>query len=267
MQGSYWNRGYNNRKHEIFSQLQVPPDIPFFVRLDGKRFQAISKKVDAEKPFDEKFAKCLVTSAKAIYESDLNPALIYVASDEINVLFLYTAPFRRRVEKTYSVLAGVASSAFCLSIAKFFKKNLITIFDSRVIISSQEKIAEYLIWRQRDAWRNHNNAYTYWLFRRIGHKPSEASKMLKGLKTKELHGVLFRHGINLAQTPAWQRRGILIYREQYKKQVKNQMVTRRRIRENWNLPIFSSKEGGSLIQQILEWAKPSKGREKNVWKT
>ena len=260
MQGSYWNKGSNNPEHEIFSQLQVPPDTPFFARLDGRRFQAISEKVGAKKPFDEKFAKCLVASAKAMYKSDLNPALVYAASDEINVLFLYTAPFRRRVEKTNSILAGVASSAFSLSVAKLFKKNLIAAFDSRLVVSSQEKITEYLTLRQRDAWRNHNNAYAYWLFRRTGHKPSEAAKMLKGLKTKELHEILFRHGLNLAQTPAWQRRGILIYKEPYQKQVKNHVVTRRRIRENWNLPLFSSKEGQDLIQQILMWAKPSKGR-------
>jgi len=264
MQGSYWNRGSNDPEHEIFSQLQVPPDAPFFIRLDGRRFQAISEKVGAKKPFDEKFAKCLIASAKAMYKSDLNPALVYAASDEINVLFLYTAPFKRRVEKTNSVLAGVASSAFSLSVAKLFKKNLIAAFDSRIIVSSQEKVTDYLIWRQRDAWRNHNNAYAYWLFRRNGYKPSEAAKKLKGLKTKDLHEILFRHGINLTQTPAWQRRGILVYKEPYQKQAKNHWVTRRRIRENWNLPLLSSKEGRALIQQILKWAKPSTGRGENV---
>ena len=264
MRESYWNRSSNHPKHEIFSQLQVPPDTPFFVRLDGRRFYAISKKVGAEKPFDEKFAKCLVVSARALFKSNFNPALVYVASDEINVLFLYAAPFRRRIEKTNSILAGVVSSAFSLSVVKFFKSPLITAFDSRIIVSSQEKITDYLTWRQRDAWRNHNNAYAYWLFRRNGHKPSEAAKKLKGLKTKDLHEILFRHGINLTQTPAWQRRGILVYREPYQKQAKNHWVTRRQIRENWNLPLFSSKEGQTLIQQILTWAKPGTGREEIV---
>jgi len=262
MQESYWNRSPNYPKHEIFSQLHVPPDTPFFARLDGRRFQAISEKVDAKKPFDEKFAKCLIASARAMFQSDFNPALVYVASDEINVLFLYTSPFKRRIEKMDSILAGVASSAFSLTVAKLFKKILVAAFDSRIIVSSQEKIAEYLAWRQKDAWRNHNNAYAYWLFRRIGQKPSEAARMLKGLKTKDLHEVLFRHGINLTQTPAWQRRGILVYREPYQKQVKNHMAKRWRIRENWNLPLLSSKEGQDLIQQILGWAKPSRGRGK-----
>jgi len=264
MQESYWNKGSNHPKHEIFSQLQVPPDTPFFARLDGRRFQAISEKLGAEKPFDERFAKCLVTSATALFKTNFNPALVYVASDEMNVLFLYAAPFKRRIEKTNSILAGTASSAFSLSVAKLFKKTLIATFDSRIIVSSQEKVTDYLTWRQRDAWRNHNNAYAYWLFRRNGYKPSEAAKKLKGLKTKNLHEILFRHGINLTQTPSWQRRGILIYKEPYQKQAKNHWVTRRQIKENWNLPLFSSKEGQNLIQQVLRWAKPSTGREKIV---
>ena len=260
MQESYWNNGFSYSKHEIFSQLQAPPDTPFFARLDGRRFQAISEKVGADKPFDEKFIKCLVASARALFKNNFNPALVYVASDEINVLFLYTTPFRRRIEKTNSILAGVASSAFSLSVAKLFKKNLIAAFDSRIIVSSQEKVTEYLTWRQRDAWRNHNNAYAYWLFRRNGYKPSESAKKLKGLKTKDLHEILFRHGINLTQTPAWQRRGILLHREPYQKRAKNQIVTRRQIKQNWNLPLFSSKEGQDLIRQILSWVKPSAGR-------
>ena len=260
MQESYSNKGPNHSKHEIFSQLQIPPTTPFFARLDGRRFKTVSEKIGAKKTFDKRFARCLVKSARAVYRSGFNPALIYVASDELNVLFLYTAPFRRRVEKINSILAGITSSAFSLSILKNFGKNLITSFDSRIIVSSQEKIVEYLGWRQRDAWRNHNNAYAYWLFRKMGHAPSKAAKMLKGLKSRDLHDVLFRHGVNLAKTPQWQRRGILVYREPYKKQIGDRAVTRRRVEVNWELPLFSSEQGQTLIQQILEWAKPEKGR-------
>jgi len=257
MQESSLNESLNSSKREIFSQLQVPPDSPFFTRLDGRRFQAVAETVGAEKPFDKKFAKCLVSSAKAIFQSDFNPTLVYTASDEINVLFLHVIPFARRVEKINSVLSGVASSAFSINLQKQFKKTLLTAFDSRIIVSSQEKITEYLTSRQREAWRNHNNAYGYWLFRKMGHKPSEAAKMLKGLKTRDIHEILFREGVNLTRTPVWQRRGILVYREPHQKQVESHTVTRYRIKENWNLPLFSSTEGQALIQQIIEWAKPS----------
>jgi len=256
MQESYSNKELTNHRNEIFSQLQIPPDIPFFVRLDGRRFKAISEKISAEKPFDEHLAKCLTASAKAIFQNNFNPTLVYVASDEVNVLFLYNAPFRRRVEKTDSILAGIVSSTVSLNILRFFEKSLVISFDSRIIPSPKEKIISYLVWRQRDAWRNHNNSYAYWLFRKKGHKPSEVAKMLRRLKTKDIHENLFRHGINLAETPTWQRRGILIYREPYQKQVDDKQVTRWTVKENWNLSPFSSKEGQALIQKILEWANP-----------
>ena len=260
MQESSSNKGPNYSKHETFSNLRIPPTTPFFARLDGRRFKAISEKMEAKKPFDKRFAKCVVKSAKAIYKDGFNPALIYVASDELNVLFLYNAPFKRRVEKINSVLAGIASSAFSSNILKNFGKNLITTFDSRIIVSSREKITEYLGWRQKDAWRNHNNAYAYWLFRKMGHARSKTAKMLKGLKSEDLHEVLFSHGVNLTNTPAWQRRGILVHREPYKKQIGNHTVTRRRTKENWELPLFSSEKGQTLIKKILERAKPEKGR-------
>jgi tRNA(His) 5'-end guanylyltransferase len=259
MQESYSNKGPSYSKHEIFSKLQIPHAVPFFTRLDGRRFKAIGEKIGAKKPFDKRFAKCLVSSSRALYDGSFNPVLIYVASDELNVLFLYTTPFGGRVEKTNSILAGIVSSAFSLSVQKKFEKKLITSFDSRIITSSSEEITKYLAWRQRDAWRNHNNAYAYWLFRKIGHKPSKAAKMLKGLKSKDLHEILFRHEVNFAKTPAWQRRGILVYRERYKKQIGDRTVIRRRIEENWELPLFSSEKGQHLIQKILEWAKPEKG--------
>ena len=263
MPESYSNDPLNpiQTKSEVFSKLQIPPDTTFFVRLNGRRFQAVSEKLKTEKPFDKKFAKCLVKSGKAIFQENLSPALIYVASDEVNVFFAYGAPFNRRVEKINSVLAGIASSAFSLNALKLFNKPLTVAFDSRIIIAPREMSVEYLTWRQLDAWRNHNNAYAYWLLRKLGYKPKEAAKKLKGLKTEELHQLLFQHGVNLAKTPAWQRRGILIHRHPYQKQLENHTVTRWRVVENWNLPVFSSTEGKVFIQQVMEWTKPHKNTE------
>jgi len=260
MPESYWNDSAipSQAKNEIFSQLQVPPETPFFVRLDGRRFQTVAEKLHADKPFDKTFAKCLVAAGKALFQNSLNPALIYIASDEINTLFAYTAPFNRRVEKINSVLAGIVSSAFSLCVLKSFKKSLTAGFDSRIVVTTREKLVDYLVWRQQDAWRNHNNAYAYWMLRRLGRKPAEASRMLKGWKSEKLHEFLFQHGMNLAKTPAWQRRGILIYTQPYQKHLTDVAVTRWRTKENWNLPMFSSQEGKDLIQNVLEWAKPHK---------
>jgi len=256
MQESSLNKYKNWPKHEIFSKTRIPPETSFFVRLDGWRFKKLSRTIKAEKPFDEKFAKCVVYSGKILFTKSLNPALVHVASDELNILFLNSGPFSGRVEKTNSLLAGLISSAFSLDTQRFFDEKSIVAFDSRVIVAStEEKIVEYLSWRQMNAWRNHNNAYAYWVFRKIGYEPSKIARELKGLRTEELHEIMFKQGVNLVKTPQWQRRGILIYREPFSKKVEKHIVTRWMIRENWNLPLFTSKKGAKMIHQILRWTK------------
>jgi len=116
-------------------------------------------------------------------------------------------PYSGRVEKIDSVIPSLVSATFTLRLQKTFGKTDNVAFDSRVVIvPSENAVMNYLAWRQTNAWRNHNNAYAYWLFRKMGYKPLEAAKKLKGMKTEEIHETLFRHGINLAETPAWQRR-------------------------------------------------------------
>jgi tRNA(His) 5'-end guanylyltransferase len=253
----------NQEFQEAFPGLRVPSGLPFFVRLDGRRFQAVAEQLKATKPFDKRFAQCLVAAAKAIFKSNLNPTLIYQASDELNILFAHQAPFNQRIEKLNSILASTASSAFTLAALRQYNKAVTVAFDSRIVITPKEKLHQYLAQRQLDLWRNHNNAYAYWLLRKKGHTPKQTAEKLKKLKTQQLHDLLYQHGINPAKTPAWQRRGILIYKEPYQKQAKNQTgktitTPRRRLKENWNPPQFTTPQGETLIQKILGWAKPPK---------
>ncbi|NWF86330.1 guanylyltransferase [Candidatus Bathyarchaeota archaeon] len=243
-------------KQEIFLEIFIPPETAFFVRLDGWNFKKLSEKIKTEKPFDERFAKCLVSSGKTLFDEGFSPALIYVVSDELNVLFIDAAPFRRRVEKINSVLASLISSAFTVNLKRFFNKENKIAFDSRIIIiPNEKKIIDYLGWRQTGAWRNHNNAYAYWFFRKMGLKPSEISRKLEGLKTKELHEILFKQGVNLAKTPQWQRRGILLHKQPFTRKIQNHPITRWKTQEKWNLPLFLSKEGIKLIKQVLNWTR------------
>jgi tRNA(His) guanylyltransferase len=71
----------------------------------------------------------------------------------------------------------------------------------------------------------------------MGYKPAEIAKKLKGLKAKEFHEMMFKQGVNLAKTPQWQGRGILIYKQPFLKRADNSLVERWRLKEEWNLPI------------------------------
>ncbi|MEM2262788.1 MAG: tRNA(His) guanylyltransferase Thg1 family protein [Candidatus Bathyarchaeia archaeon] len=243
-------------RNEIFSRTSIPHGASFFVRLDGWKFRKLSEAIGAEKPFDERIAKCLVHSGRMLFEKGFNPALLYTVSDELNILFMNWTPFHGRVEKIDSIMPSLVSAAFTLHLQSFFGKAAAAAFDSRIIImANEDSVIKYLAWRQINAWRNHNNAYAYNLFRKMGYKPREIARKLKGLKTGEIHEILFRHGINLAETPPWQRRGILLYKEPVHRKVGGREVIRWKLKENWDLPLFTREEGTKLIQKILEWMK------------
>jgi tRNA(His) 5'-end guanylyltransferase len=263
MRESSLNKHENPSKSEVFSKICIPPETPFFLRLDGWKFQKLSESLSAVKPFDKNFAKCLVYSAETILKTVSDPTLVYVASDELNMLFIEESPFSRRVEKIDSVMPSLAATAFALCTQKLFKKKRLVAFDSRVIVvPNTDKIIEYLAWRQNDLWRNHNNAYAYWILRKLGYKPSEASKKLRGLKTEERHELAFKQGVNLAETPAWQRRGMLVYKEPYIKKTAKGVAERWRIKTEWNMPLFTSANGVKLIKQIIRWKKQ---KRKSAW--
>ena len=254
---------FEGNKYEIFSKIKVPYGIPFFVRCDGRNFHRLTEEINFKKPYDREFAEIMVESAKSLFKNNLNPILAYVFSDEINVLFL-EAPFNGRIEKIDSIVASLLSSAFSLEL--YLRRNIgkTISFDARVVPIPDKKILEYLAWRQLECWRNHINSYAFYTLVEKGFSREDAAKMLKGLKSAELHDLVFKgKGINLAKTPTWQRRGILLYFEEYLKEGINKLTgervltVRRKLVENWELPKFNSPEGENLISKIIRSSRES----------
>ena len=201
----------NMKDHEIYSDIKVPLSSPILVRLDGRRFHTLTKVLNLERPYDESFSKIMAETSK-IFFKEFSPIFIYTFSDEFNILF-ENIPFSGRIEKLNSVFSSFISSTLTLKLDKSFKDKLKKpiSFDSRLISLPKDKIASYFKWRQDEAWRNHINAYGYWSLREDLSK-DDAVEKLKGLKSKDIHEMLFKKGINLNNSPTWQKRGIAIYR-------------------------------------------------------
>ena len=72
---------------------------------------------------------------------------------------------------------------------------------------------------------------------------TQAMEVLQGLSESEIHEFVFQKGINLAKTPTWERRGVMVYRKN------GRMVV------DWDIPLFSSKEGKALLADIIGSAK------------
>ena len=249
------NQGrFNNRDRDraIYAEIKALP--PLIVRADGRNFKRLLSD-DFEKPYDERFTRGMAEATTIFFEkSGLDPTLAYTFSDEINLFFTHV-PFKGRIEKLDSVIAGFLASA--LTITLDFKEPIS--FDARAIpVCGQEEIWAYLVQRQAEAWRNYINAYGFYGLRAEGLSEEEAEQQLKGMRAMDVHEMLFRRGINLNETPSWQRRGILIAKERYEKEGydpragKKVTVTRYKVVQLWDLPLFGSEEGRTLIAKILE---------------
>lgn len=238
------------KDREIFANITTFP--PAFVRLDGRAFHNLSRKLNLKKPFDPLFHARMLTVCRYLLEqSGLTPAFAYTFSDEIS-LYFPKLPFSGRVEKIDSVAASVAASVLTIEIGCTEP----LAFDARTIPAAGEFAVEYLMSRQSEAWRNHVNVYCQNALIEEGMSPRQAATALHGVRADAMHEMMFERGVNLAATPAWQRRGTLLYREKYVKRGYNPitgetvLATRTRIRELEETPLFSTVEGATLIRSL-----------------
>lgn len=214
---------------EIYSGMLARA--PLVARADGRSFKKVLE--ECKKPYDMDFAKSMASAAGSFFVlSGLKPALAFTFSDEISLVFL-EAPFGGRVEKIDSLVAGLLSAALSLDLKKPVS------MDCRTIPICKSEICEYLAERQDEAWRNHVFSYGFYMLRQEGHGPNQAMEMLRGLSEPEIHEIVFKKGINLARTDAWERRGVMVYR-------KDGLIS------NWDLPLFRAPEGRELIRQITD---------------
>ncbi|WP_214020551.1 tRNA(His) guanylyltransferase Thg1 family protein [Methanoculleus sp.] len=240
----------DTRDREIFSNLTIFP--PVFVRLDGRAFHRLARALKLKKPFDPAFCASMRSVCRYLLTgSGLSPAFAYTFSDEIS-LYFKTLPFSGRVEKLDSVTAAVAASALTIELGC----GQPLAFDARTIPATGEFAVEYLISRQNEAWRNHINAYCQNTLIKEGMSPGEAAAALRGMQSEAMHEMMFERGVNLAATPAWQRRGTLLYREECIREGYNPLTeetvqaTRTCIREPEETPLFSTPEGAALIRSL-----------------
>ena len=240
------------KEREVYAEIRAP--LPLIIRIDGRNFQRFLEEKGFQKPYDRRFAEAMANATELFFKrSGFHPELAYIFSDEVS-FFFREVPFNSRIEKLDSVVASFFASALTIILGVDEPLS----FDARVIPICEHELVEYLAWRQAEAWRNHVNSYGYYTLRREGLSGEEAQKRLKGMKASEIHEMLFSKGINVAETPAWQRRGILVAWERYEKEGtdarsgKRTKAVRKRVVQLWDLPIFKSEEGRALLKRILE---------------
>lgn len=213
------------KDYEVYANLKVPKNSNIILRLDGRKFHSLAHKFNLLKPYDDNFSLLMVEVSKDIF-NEFSPKFIYTFSDEISIL-LDEIPFSGRIEKLNSVFSSLASSSFSFHLNNSFAdkfninldddylKSVIPIsFDSRVIPIIDEEIPSYFKWRQDESWRNCVNAYGIWSLKN-DYSSKIANEKIHGLKSSDIHEILFKKGINLNNEKTWRKRGIGIYKKQY----------------------------------------------------
>ncbi|UOQ70872.1 tRNA(His) guanylyltransferase Thg1 family protein [Hymenobacter cellulosilyticus] len=228
------------------------PGLYLVARLDGRGFTRLTKEVHAfEAPFDEQMRDLMTHTTRQLLTSGFRMVYGYTQSDEISLLLHPEEnSFGRKLRKYTSLLAGEASAAFSLALGSP------GIFDCRISqLPRLSDVLDYFRWRQEDAGRNSLNAHCYWLLRKQGRSVAEATAQVKGLRLAAKHDLLFSAGINFNELPSWQKRGVGLYWQEYKKPgfnpVSQQSVetSRRQLVLNTELPL--GEEYTSLLQTLL----------------
>lgn len=150
------------------------------VRIDGRAFSTFTRGL--EKPFDERITSAMVDTTKYLV-AKIQAAIGYTQSDEISLVLGNKIPFDGRIQKMCSVLAGMATAKFMLSLPSDLQSRL-PHFDCRVFeVPTRDEAANVILWRAMDAKKNaiQSVAQANFSHKQLQNKDQKAMlEMLKG---------------------------------------------------------------------------------------
>ncbi len=219
------------KEYEGVYKYKLTPRSYVIIRLDGKNFSKYTSKL--EKPFDTDLSDAMNETAKALCD-EFNCKFAYTQSDEISLVITDIGNLDAEmvhggsIQKLCSLTASVATAKFnevrnkqFLSYAddndiydmveKGFPKQ--AYFDSRVfIVPNEMEVMNHMVWRQQDATRNSVSMAAHAL---LGHS---ACMNKSGSEKQEM---MFQAGVNWNDYPIKFKRGVVIKKETYLKDVVN----------------------------------------------
>lgn len=147
--------------YESRYKVKLPTRMPVIIRLDGKAFHTLTKRLNLEKPFDDTFITCMDRTATELCKQIQGVQMAYVQSDEISLFLhnykkLQTQPwFDNELQKMVSISAAFASVEFSFQVnMRFPEYPGGGLFDSRVFVLPEAEVNNYFAWRQQDNTRN-----------------------------------------------------------------------------------------------------------------
>lgn len=193
------------KQFESVSQNHLMIRTPVIMRIDGKNFSMWTKGL--QKPFDIKLNSAMAEVTRILCNEIQGAVFGYTQSDEISILIqdwrnLNTDRwFGNNVQKMVSISASIATAYFN-SIFKHPSNTSPALFDSRVFNIPKEEVANYFIWRQKDATRNSINSLAQSKF---------SQKQLHGKNISQVQDMLMNeYNINWNDVPTRFKRGTCV---------------------------------------------------------
>ena len=222
--------GDRMKDYENVNRFYLTRRMPLIIRIDGRAFHTLCRGL--KKPYDRIFAKSMQATTLNLCKNIEGCKLAYTQSDEISLLLtdydeLETQEwFDKNLQKIVSISASLATLYFNKSFKdlsdkerwesyynvwdnfeeddKYYdtlrKAQFTATFDSRAFCLPKEEVANYFVWRQKDATRNSINSLAQANF---------SHKSLQGLNVNQVQDKLVNEkGINWNDQPTEFKRGI-----------------------------------------------------------
>lgn len=185
------------------------PMVPVCARIDGRGFSQFTR--DLPKPFDTVTRNAMDQTAKYLVK-ETHASIGYVQSDEITLIWHYpdytsSMIFDGKITKLTSVLAGMATAKFMISIPLNLQMRL-PHFDCRVWqVPSKTEAANVVLWRAQDARRNGISSTCRSLY---------SAKAMHGQDQPAMLGMIAAKGVHYENDiPREYREGVYFQREAY----------------------------------------------------
>ncbi len=242
--------GDRMKRYEAAYRTVLPRRTYTVIRVDGRAFHSYLRA--ATKPFDEQFMADMDAVAEALCQEITGSAFAYTQSDEISILVTdfateQTEPwFGGVVAKLLSVSASLATAVLNE------RRPGRALFDSRIFtLSDPVEVANYFLWRQRDAVRNSISMAAQAHF---------SHQQLHGVSTGGMQELLWSEaGVNWNDYPDGCKRGRVAVRHtgerpvEYVDRRSGETVSTVAVRSWWAssaAPHFTTDPGGWLAEMV-----------------
>jgi tRNA(His) 5'-end guanylyltransferase len=194
------------KRYENVSKYFLPRRIPVIIRIDGRSFHTLTRKLFM-KGYDVNFISKMQQLSLFMRENIMGCKFCYSQSDEISFLLtdyktIQTEPwFGYNLQKIVSISASLASSVFsdlC---------NTRVSFDSRAFSLPADDVCNYFIWRQQNAIINAIQ---------MAGQEQFSHKELKNVSCSEIREMLLDKNIDFEQFPILRQRGFCVLKDELK---------------------------------------------------